>query len=338
MTAGVAREYSKRLGTLSPEQFQAALDRSDLGTFVSAEPVAFGNFGQNVFLTSTRGEYVLRGAPHYPWQFPKERFFTQLLHQHTSVPVPWPYLLDPRDDIFGWSYVIMPHMPGLQLIDPAVRRTLSGEDKQGIARAMGTTLARLHALTWPYSGEYDATTDTIQPLSVDHGEWIISRMRHYLRLAIPLSDRTTDADVAWVEQVIAQGREALAVPCVPCFVMQDYKEGNAVAECRDGTWAISGVFDYMEAYFGDGEADLSRQAAVYADEDVGLARTFVRAYAAQMGAAGRPLRPGSAERFPVYMLLDRLIIWQFGQRHGVWWDAGLCLREWASPYTSLKVL
>ena len=93
----------------------------------------------------------------------------------------------------------------------------------------------------------------------------------------------------------------------------------------------------MEPYFGDGEADLSRQVAQYADEDLELARTFVRAYAEQMLAYGRPLRPGFTERFPTYMLLDRLIIWQFAQRIGVWWDPKLSLQEWASAYTSLEV-
>jgi aminoglycoside phosphotransferase (APT) family kinase protein len=333
----VAREYSKRLGVLSHRQFQAALDRFDLGALVCAEPIPLGLFGQNVFLTSTRGEYVLRGAPHYPWQFPKERFFTQLLHERTPVPLPWPYLLDPRDDIFGWSYVIMPRMPGVQLGDSNARDVLSAEDKHGIARAMGETLAHLHTLTWPHAGEYDLKTGTIRPLDVAYDEWVISRLRHDLQLALPLSDRTTETDVEWVEKLIAQGREALAVPFQPCFVMQDYKEGNAVAERQDGDWRISGVFDHMEPYFGDGEADLSRSVAVYAEEDVELARTFVRACVGQARACGRPLRPGFAERFVIYMLLDRLIIWQFGQRHGVWWDEGLTLREWAGQYTSLLV-
>jgi len=333
----VAREYSKRLGTLSPVQSQAALDRFDLGEFVSAEPIPFGNFGQNVFLTGTRGDYVLRGVPHYPWQFPKERFFTHLLHERTPVPVPWPYLLDSHDDIFGWSYVIMPRMPGFQLIDPEVRRELRTADRHAIAGAMGTTLAHIHSLTWPYSGEYDLATDTIQPLELDHADWVISRMRHDLQVAIPLSDRTTDADVEWVERVIEEGREALATPFVPCCVIQDFKEGNAVAECRDGIWQISGVFDLMEPYFGDGEADLPRQVSVCADEDVELARNFVRAYMEQMLEYDRPLRPGFDERFRIYMLLDRLIIWQFAQRHGVWWDPSLTLREWAAPYVELGV-
>jgi hygromycin-B 7''-O-kinase len=227
-------KYSNRLGVLSHSQFQAAMDRFDLGELVRAEPIPFGNFGQNVFLTGTEGKYASRGAPHYPWQFPKERFFTQLLHEHTSAPVPWPYLLDPSDDIFGWSYVIMPRMPGMLLIDPNVRAALGPEDRQAIAHAMGETLARLQALAWPSVGEYDWKTDTIRPLDVEYGEWIISRIRHNLQLAVRQSDRTTDADVRWVEDVISQGQKALDIPFQPCFVMQDYKEGNATVECMDG--------------------------------------------------------------------------------------------------------
>ncbi len=89
------REYSKRLGVIADEQFQAALARFDLGEFLSAAPIPFGNFGQNVFVTSTKGEYVLRGMPHFPWQFPTEQFYTNLLHERTHVPVPWPCMIDP---------------------------------------------------------------------------------------------------------------------------------------------------------------------------------------------------------------------------------------------------
>jgi hygromycin-B 7''-O-kinase len=331
------RQYSKRLGILSPRQFQAALDRFDLGMLLRAEPITFGNFGQNVFLATDKGDFILRGVPHYPWQLPKERFFTQLLHARTSAPVPWPYLLDPTEDVFGWSYAIMPRMPGVQLIDPSVRATLSATDKRGIAQAMGKTLAHMHTLTWPYTGEYDLETDSIRPLTLVYREWVAFRIRHCLHLALALSDRTTDADVEWVELLMAQGWDALDVPFVPCFVMQDFKEGNAVAECIDGNWRISGVVDLMEPYFGDGEADLSRSVAVYTDENPQLARAFLETYTEHARAHNRPIRPGFSNRFPIYMLLDRLIIWQFGQRHGVWWDAHLTLREWASTYTSLSV-
>ena len=99
-------EYSSRLGPISTEQFQAALDRFGLGEFVSAEPVTDGLFGQNVFVTSTSGEYVLRGCPHSDIQFPREQFHAQMLHERTVAPVPWPYLLEENDEIFGWSYII----------------------------------------------------------------------------------------------------------------------------------------------------------------------------------------------------------------------------------------
>ena len=68
-----AHEFSKRLGAISPAQFQAALDHFGLGHLVSAEPITLGNFGQNCFLHSTAGPFVLRGAPHYPWQFLEEQ-------------------------------------------------------------------------------------------------------------------------------------------------------------------------------------------------------------------------------------------------------------------------
>lgn len=53
-----AYEYSKHLGLISRDQFQAALNRFGLGKFLHAEPIPFGLFGQNVFLTSTEGEFA----------------------------------------------------------------------------------------------------------------------------------------------------------------------------------------------------------------------------------------------------------------------------------------
>ncbi len=49
------RWYSQRLGMLSTQQLQTALDRFQLGRLIHAEPVPLGNFGQNVFLTSCTG-------------------------------------------------------------------------------------------------------------------------------------------------------------------------------------------------------------------------------------------------------------------------------------------
>jgi hygromycin-B 7''-O-kinase len=143
-----AREYSRRLGLIEDGQFRSALERLGLGEFVRAEPVAGGLFGQNVFVASTTGEYVLRGAPHYDWQLPAERFFARLLHERTRTPVPWPYILDPDDDIFGWSYALMPRMPGLKPSDIAAVEELTSDERLGMARAMGENLALILRATF----------------------------------------------------------------------------------------------------------------------------------------------------------------------------------------------
>ena len=86
-SAMTVREYSKRLGNISDEQLQSALNYFDLGKFLHAEPIPFGLFGQNLFVTSTVGDFVLRGVPHYDWQFPTEKFLlnnfmTRLMSQY----------------------------------------------------------------------------------------------------------------------------------------------------------------------------------------------------------------------------------------------------------------
>jgi hygromycin-B 7''-O-kinase len=320
--------YSLRLGEISDWQFQAALDRFQLGKLVQAEAIPFGHFGQNVFVTSTKGAYVLRGSPHFPGQFLTEQFYIQLLHKHTSVPVPWPYLIDPTTNIFGWSYVIMPKMDGLQLANEQLRQQLGREEKKAIARAMGENLARMHALTWPFAGRYSAQTNTVEPFylarelawpsspvpakfrseAISYSERVVRRLLFKLKDAQKYSAHTTDADIQWAKGYIAAAQKALQVSFQPSLVMEDYKEGNVVVTQDVSGWHVSGVFDMMEAHFGDGEADLSRTIAAYLDDDRELAHAFLQAYLSL-----RPPRPGFEERFAVYMLLDRAILWNFFQ-------------------------
>lgn len=95
------RKYSERLGVISDSQLQEALNKHKLGQLIAATPISEGLFGQNLFLTSTSGDFVLRGKPHYDWQFPKEKYFAEELHKNSNVPVPYPYLHDNDKSIFG---------------------------------------------------------------------------------------------------------------------------------------------------------------------------------------------------------------------------------------------
>lgn len=337
-----AREFSKRLGAIGPAQFQAALDRFGLGRLISAEPITLGNFGQNCFLHSTAGTFVLRGAPHYPWQFPEEQFFARLLHEHTSVPVPWPYHVNESAAIFGWPYAIMLRLPGRPLADKAFRSRLDGAVQREVARALGHTLADLQALEWPLPGVYDPTTRTIRqsdafnPVAVNRaaaapGVDAPAYVRQLLAQARAVAPtQVTAADAQWVEAIIAGALDALREPFRPRCLMRDYQENNVnVARAADGTWQVSGVFDLMGLFFGDGEAALSRQAAIYAERDASLASEYVRSYLRQ-----RPPRPGFAQRLPLYMLAERLEVWEWAHRTDrVWWDHSLSLQAWARPAT-----
>ena len=323
------QEYTKRLGLIHPEQFQAALDRFDLGTFVAATAIPFGLFGQNVFVTSTRGEWVLRGCPHYDWQFPTEQFFVQLIHERTRVPVPFPYLVDLATDIFGWSYVYMPRMPGMQLADEALLAQLSSDDRLGLARAMARTLAELHTIHADCAGVYDYQTHAIRPFNKNYRDMILQSIRDLLATSQSYNANTTDSDVAWVERVIHDNQEAMHQPWSISLVLRDFKEANMVAQQQQGEWQISGVFDLMESHYGDGESDLARQVGHYLRAAQMYAGEFVREYLRQ-----RPIAPGFVERQQLYILYDSLIIWSYFQRTegGVPENKALSLEEWASPF------
>ncbi len=323
------RVYSQRLGALTAHQFQTALTRFGLGTFVDATPVSHGLFGQNVFVQSSQGAYVLRGAPHYPWQFPKERFGAMLLHKHTLVPVAYPYLLDTSTDIFGWPYLLMPRLHGTSPAAPH----LTDAERLDIAQALGHTLAHMHQLTWPRAGVYDLSSNSIQPFGEGFAHWIAADILRWLVLARANGPATTPDDVLWVEHVIGEAHAARARPFQPCFVMNDYNLGNVLVHRIHGTWQVSGLFDLMEYYFGDGEADLMRLIAVYLEQGhqrgVPLARAFVTTYLTQ-----KPAGTGFAERYALYMLRDRLIVWEYGTRPGNnWFAQGQSFRDYAEPFT-----
>jgi hygromycin-B 7''-O-kinase len=323
------QEYSKRLGIIEPAQFQAALDRFDLGTFIAATPIPFGLFGQNVFVTSTRGEWVFRGCPHYDWQFPTEQFFAQLIHERTRVPAPYPYLVDSAADIFGWSYVWMPRMPGIQLADERLVAQLSSEDRLGLARAMARTLTELHTIQADKAGSYAYQTQTIRPFAKNYREMILESIRDLLTESQSYNTNTTTSDIAWVERVLRNNQEAMYQPWKVSLVVRDFKEANMVAQKQEDEWQISGLFDLMEAHFGDGECDLVRQVGHFLRTAPIYAGEFVREYLRQ-----RPVTSGFVERQQLYMLYDSLIIWSYFQRTegGLPENKALSLEEWASPF------
>ncbi len=327
------REYSRWLGTLTHEQLQAALDHFELGDLLAAEPATVGLFGQNVMIEATSGPCVLRGRPLVDFQFKKERFFAQRIHERTSVPVGWPYQLESSSEIFGWPFAVMPRLPGIQIGDTEVRESHTREEHRALARALGETLGLLHRLDWPHPAEYDPERDGIVALATGWADHVEQKVGDLLERCRGLSDATTADDVAWARGLVARDRGALEEPFDPCYVHHDYTEGNTVAERVGAGWRVSGVFDLHTSAFGDGEEDIVRSAAALAGSDLERSREFVAGYRKQ-----RALRPGARERFRIYMLKDRLLHWEYGQRNKVWFSEGTRLRDFAEYFVDLDVL
>lgn len=320
--------YAHRLGHLAPEQLQAALDRFELGRLISTSPVTTGNFGQNLRVVSTTGTYILRGNPFFDWQFAKERLIAGIIHERTVVPGPWPFLHEPSPELFGWEYAIMPLLPGLNLGDATVYGRLSKTDRLNIATALGTTASALQHARFDGPRAFDLAANALVSLPGKAIDRIEQRIRDNLGKARTETGYTTDADVAWVEDTLAAGRRHIRDDGPWCLLHGDLTTNNIVATTDANKWQISGIFDLMTASVGDGESDLCRQFAVYVDQEPASASAFMAGYFDYA-----PMRPGFRERFPIYLLDERLTLWEWLQRTSPdWWQSStIGLRDWIQP-------
>ena len=337
---GEAKEYSKRLGTIRDSQFESVASRWNLGRFLRAEPVTSGLFGQNVFVTTSEGEFVLRGAPHWVkdvgeteyrredrWQFTKEKYFAGILHQRTKAPVPWPMLHDEASDIFGWPYLIMPRMPGECFEDRNILTKLGSDDRRGVAIALGETLAEMQSFAGPFAGDFGTTSIQLEPHPDGVTGQAMAELREMTNSTLEAGS-ITSAEIAWIETLVQ--RASAAAPNRPCtYVHCDYKLNNLTLKTFDQVWRVTGLFDFHEARFADGALDLVRQACAYLDSEPEQARTFIESYRALV-----PRDESRREVMPFYVANDRMKIWAYFTRPGARasWSEGKTFREWSQPY------
>jgi hygromycin-B 7''-O-kinase len=316
----LAASYSKRLGPIHDDQFRAALRRFDLGDFVRAAPTLSGMFGQSVFVNAASGEFVLRGGPHDAAQFPKEKFFACALHERTTVPVPWPYLYEPKTDIFGWPFVVMPRLPGL-----SASQDQGPADNVAIARAVGSNLARAQALKFDAAGAFEVDIDAIKPYPNGYEAWVKTHMDERMEEGRRFGC-ITDDDEKFVQDVLARGDGLWDGVWQPCFVQNDYGLCNLFVQKSEQEWRVSGLFDLHECSSGDGESDLIRTLNMYLGNNppngAMAARAFIDAYSQE-----KPLRPGYNERHSIYSLSTLMTFWLFGHSQAKWFPDDMTLRS-----------
>ena len=325
-------DYAGSLGEISDEQFAKALQKLNLGSLIKIEKVTGGVVGQNVFLTSTKGEYVFRGRPFYDEQFDVEKFAVENLRKKVNIPTAYPYMIDNDTDIFGFKYAIMPRMSGIQTMNGGtIILDLSKDERLKIARAMATMLAKMHKLKFEcVKHQENAALFTPPNMLQTHSgyaEFMIGRITNEIEDLIGIKK----ADIDYINEMIMKNKDALLVPFEPCFLMGDFKEDNVLFSNDNGEWNVCAVFDFAMSHFGDCERDLSRICAMYIDEDANLAKEFVNTYIKL-----NPPREGFFERLKLYMLEERKGIWWWAksQNRGLW-DENISLTEWLEPYLNI---
>jgi aminoglycoside phosphotransferase (APT) family kinase protein len=307
MSPLIPQRYSERLGVLEPDQLRDAAERFDLGELIDAEPASGGLFGQNVFLTTTQGEFVLRGHPHGHVQLTKERRVARFINERSSLPVPWPYQVCDDASTFGWTYAIMPRLEGESGSD---LRVLADEERRlELADAAGEALAMLHEAQTDFFGPYDAQLDDFIALD-DFPDWFLHRLEHWRSACRAVNAMSTEAEL-YIDDLIEKHADALKEPFTPVLVHHDFKLGNLNFD--PDTLDPTGVFDLFEAYIGDPEEDVVRMLwTVDTDEE---RKAFVESYTSE-----RPFRPGAADRLTLYALCDWLVVWEYGRRIGSWFE------------------
>ncbi len=195
---GAVIDCGKRLGAIPVAALNAALSRLDLGPVAAVELIPHGLFGQNVRLHTPQGVFVLRGCPHTPSQLHGEAFFARAAHPH--APVPWPYrICDDATDL-GWTFAVMPCLPGRQLHQEIGLDTMAAGEVLDLARALGESLADLHETPMPCWGAYEPAARGIKPAGLPPAAWLRTRMRRDIdwTLAAP-GNRLPPADLEWIE-------------------------------------------------------------------------------------------------------------------------------------------
>ncbi|MEC0091464.1 phosphotransferase family protein [Paenibacillus macquariensis] len=324
---------SNKLGAITNHQLQLMLDRFSLGTLISSEKTALGIMGQTMNVSSSTGDYILKGNPLFFGQFLEERFFVDHLHQHTTLQVPSPYLIDETEDIFGWNYSIMPRLPGIHMNAPDIQPFLTTtEDKEHLAELMANTLVELHHWKVAQFGEFDPLTRTVRPFEGSYRTWLYSTIRYWINDATKYSIITAQ-DLIWVEHILQSSQNVFDDLHFPTFVMGDFKPENFLIHKHNDEWTISGIFDFTTSYFGDGLADLPKITTMYLENgEEALARKFLSSY------VNSTEHQTFRDRFRVHMLHNCALVWGCAKAtQQVTWDEELSFAEWAKRYTEFSI-
>lgn len=316
---------SNKIQVVTNSQTQQMLDRFHLGKLLSFKKTEKGAMNQTFFITSTKGEFVLKGNPLYRGQFSEEKYFVDNLAKHTNIPVPYPYLVDELEDIFGFSYAIMPRLPGIHMNSGEIE---TREEKLRIAELASEVLKEFHSWKICSFGDLDPVNTVITPFKEPYTDWLYNRIRYWLEDAKKYSEITTK-DIAFVENQLEVSKKAFNSFSSPTFVMGDFKSDNFLVKSDGDKWELSGVFDFTNSYFGDPVTDLVKMIIMYIDNrEEEFAGHFLSCY-----LRGLQSKEAFLQRIKVHIIQQRILDWGCAKAIGmVNWDNNITFSKWVEYY------
>ncbi|KHL91965.1 phosphotransferase [Paenibacillus sp. IHB B 3415] len=320
---------SNKLGVVDDDQMQLMLDKFNLGKLISFQKTVNGAMGQTMHVSSNEGDFILKGNPLYPGQFIEEKFFIENIHKRTNVTVPTPYIIDDSEEIFGWSYSLMPCLQGGHMNSEHLKVTLNTADKLQIAESIAKTLADLHSWKVTRFGELDTNNLNIAAFEGSYRIWLYNRIKFWLEDAKKYSV-ITDKDLMWVDLLLDGSKEAFDDFTSPSFVVGDFKPGNFLIHPGMNGWEISGLFDFTNSYFGDPISDLIKMITIYLDNgEPELASHLLTVY-----FNSSEEKEAQKKRIKVHMLHQRVLDWGCAKAMNmVTWDNELPFSHWVESYT-----
>ncbi|RDW21271.1 phosphotransferase family protein [Oceanobacillus chungangensis] len=320
---------SNKLGTIKNDQLQSMLDKHHLGKLISSNKTAFGAMGQTMFVSSTEGNFVLKGNPLYTGQLVEEKYFIENINKRTKVEVPIPYIIDDSEEIFGWSYSIMPLLQGEHINSEHLKTNLRFEDKIKIAESIAKTLSSFHSWRVEDFGELNPETFEIDRFKDSYYQWLFKRIMYWLEDAKKYSEITAE-DIRWAETLLDESKEDFTNFFSPTFIMGDFKPGNFLVHSEDDSWQISGVFDFTNAYFADPVTDLIKMITYYLDNNEReISKHLLDVYCSNLKET-----ESIKKRIKVHMLHQRVLDWGSAKATKMAdWENELSFSKWVEAYT-----
>lgn len=240
---------------------------------------------------------------------PRDRFEAEialLAQLADTLPVPSVHQQRMDHPLLNRHVALLAYVPGTPL--HLVEDNLSFGDIQTIGAQLGSTLARIHAITFDRSGFLGKDVRVTVPFPSFHDGF-----ERYFRdnlVDAKVRTRLPDADLLGLTDLLARSRDRLrGLSQTTSLVHSDFNQKNILVDRRATGWVLTGILDWEFAFAGSPLIDFGNFFRFEPDLPPGYKTSFVDAYRSSGGHL-------DADWQDTAQILDLLSIVEFLTRDG----------------------